>query len=137
MSTALSLLDSFPKKTAPSSCPTYEVSLIKKMIHYSPGIVGQIVSFEPVWIYTGIVTAPHADAALESALYEYFTEHLIRRWSRRSCCLSAETLMDIDLWANDLAQAALRRAGHAGQVIYFAVDPWEPNLFTIGFERSL
>lgn len=136
MSRALSPLDSFPKETPVSTCPTYEVSLIKKMVRCRLEN-GEIAIFEPIWIYTGVVTAPNADAALELALYEYFTEHLIRRWSRRRYRLNTETLMNIDLWANDLVQATRRRIGHPSQVIYFAVYPWESDLFTIDFERSL
>lgn len=133
MSKALSYFSGFPLTTAATALTTYEVSLIRPVTCCRVSVKWLTFS-EPRLFYTAIITAENSLLAIHEALHQYFVDTLIARFLRKERDIGHTLLLDIDIWASDLAFSVVRRLGTADQVISAIATPWEPDLFTIHFE---
>lgn len=136
MSKALVHFGHAPRTVAEDSGGPYEVSLLKKLPHYQSD-TGKVSVVEHEWVYNTIIVTSTPGFAVYEALYEYFVWRLTQKWQTRGCPLSPRELTLVDLFARDLAESAMRRFGTESQMISALITPWEPDLFTVGFERSL
>ncbi|TXH07907.1 MAG: hypothetical protein E6Q06_01195 [Candidatus Moraniibacteriota bacterium] len=111
---------------------TYEVSLLKKLPRYQPD-TGTVSVIEHEWVYSTIVSAVAPGLAVYEALHEYFAWRLAKKWQTRRRLLTRRDLTLVDLFARDLAESAMRRAGTPSQMIHAIVTPWEPGCITLHF----
>jgi hypothetical protein len=135
MRKALTLSGRAPGVAAIVSERTYEVSLLKKLPRYEAA-TGTVSVIEHEWVYSTIIEADAPGFAVYEALYEYFTWRLARKWQRRSRPLARRDLTLIELFAQDLAESAMRRAGTPSQMLHALVTPWEPGCITLHFHPS-
>ncbi len=132
MSKALMLFGRAPSTATGISSEPYEVTLLKKGLRYQSDS-GTVSAVEYEWVYSTIVVATAPGLAVYETLYEYFVWRLAKRWQVRERSLSRRGLTLVDLFAKDLAESAMRRAGTESQMIHAIIRPWEPACLTLHF----